>query len=424
MYYRNLFGKTSKNAPADAESANASLLIRGGFVDPLMAGVYSWLPLGLRVLRKVENIIREEMDNLGAQEVLLPALHPRENWDESGRWNSMDVLFKIKSQTDKEYALGPTHEEVITPLAKKFIQSYKDLPVKLYQIQTKFRDELRAKSGVLRGREFGMKDLYTFHRDEDDLKAFYPEAIKAYLAIFERCGLKAYVTTASGGSFTSGYSDEFQVLSPAGEDVIYICKICAGEGKNTAYNSEVIKQIEKCTVCGSSLKTAKDKEKSIEAGNTFKLGTKFSDIFDLQYLDESGKRQKVVMGCFGIGTTRLVGAIVEANYDDKGIIWPSAVAPFDIHLISLLGKGGSKEVRSASDELYGALRRAGGDVLYDDREEASAGEKFGDADLLGIPSRLVVSEKTLAKGSVELKKRNGDKAELVALKDIIAKIQL
>ena len=418
MYYRKLFGKTSKNAPADAESANAQLLIRGGFVDPLMAGVYSWLPLGLRVLRKVENIIREEMNSLGAQEVLLPALHPKENWNKTGRWNSMDVLFRIKSQTGKEYALGPTHEEVITPLAKKFIQSYKDLPVKLYQIQTKFRDELRAKSGVLRGREFGMKDLYTFHRDEEDLKAFYPEAIKAYLEIFDRCGLKAYVTTASGGSFTSGYSDEFQVLSPAGEDVIYICKNCAKDGKNTAYNLEVLKQIEKCVVCGYGLKELKDKEKSIEAGNTFKLGTKFSDVFDLQYLDEFGKRQKVVMGCFGIGTTRLVGAIVEANYDDKGIIWPASVAPFDVHLVSLLGKTGSKEVRSAADELYGSLRRAGKDVLYDDREEASAGEKFGDADLLGMPIRLVVSEKTLARDSVEVKKRSEDKAELVPIKNL------
>lgn len=422
MHYKNLFGKTQKNVSADTESANAELLIRGGFVDPLMAGVYSWLPLGLRVLRKVENIIREEMNALGAQEVLLPALHPKENWNETGRWNSMDVLFKIKSQTGKEYALGPTHEEVITPLAKKFIQSYKDLPVKLYQIQTKFRDELRAKSGVLRGREFGMKDLYTFHRDEEDLKAFYPEAIRAYFEIFDRCGLKAYMTTASGGSFTASYSDEFQVLSPAGEDVIVICKKCADDGKNTAYNLDVFKQIKACVVCGASLHGAEDQEKSIEAGNTFKLGTKFSDVFDLQYLDEKGQRQKVVMGCFGIGTTRLVGAIVEANHDDKGIIWPASVAPFDAHLISLCGKSGSREVVAAADDLYGQLLRSCKEVLYDDREDASAGEKFGDADLIGLPLRIVVSEKTLAKKSVEIKKRGEKEAKLVPLEKALQEI--
>lgn len=418
MFYRDLFGKTRKTTPADAEAENAKLLIRGGFVDPLMAGVYSWLPLGVRVLRKVENIIREEMDALGCQEVLLPALHPKENWDVTGRWNSMDVLFKIKSQTEKEYALGPTHEEVITPLVKKFVQSYRDLPVKLYQIQTKFRDELRAKSGVLRGREFGMKDLYTFHADEENLKAFYPKAIKAYLEIFDRSGLRAYMTTASGGSFTSGYSDEFQVLSPAGEDVIYICKNCAEDGKNTAYNLEVLKQIEKCAVCGSGLKEVKDKEKSIEIGNSFKLGTKFSDAFDLEYVDETGRARKVVMGCFGIGTTRLVGSIVEAHHDEKGIIWPATVAPYDAHLISLCGKEGGDAIKKATDALYGELKRAGKDVLYDDRMEASAGEKFSDADLIGIPVRLVISEKTFSKQSVEVKKRSEKKVELVPINKV------
>ncbi|MBI2099264.1 hypothetical protein HYT45_02500 [Candidatus Uhrbacteria bacterium] len=420
MLYKDLFGKTRKTAPADAESANAKLLIRGGFTDQLMAGVYSWLPLGLRVLRKVENIIREEMDNLGAQEVLLPALHPKENWEQTSRWDSMDVLFKVKSQTKKEYALGPTHEEVITPLVKKFAQSYKDLPIKLYQIQTKFRDELRAKSGVLRGREFGMKDLYSFHRNEDDLKAFYPEVVKSYLEIFDRCGLKAYLTTASGGSFTSGYSDEFQVISPAGEDVIVICKNCEKQGKKIAYNAEVFKTLKVCGVCGTGFENVQAKEKSIEAGNTFKLGVKFSDAFDLQYVDEAGKKQKAVMGAFGIGTTRLVGAIVEANHDDKGIIWPAAVAPFDAHLVLLAGKTGGAKVREAADDLYGELRRAGADVLYDDREDSSAGEKFSDADLVGIPIRIVVSEKTLAKDSAEIKERKEDAAELVPLSKIAA----
>ncbi len=392
-------------------------------MDPLMAGVYSWLPLGLRVLRKVENIVREEMDALGAQELFLPALHPKELWDVTGRWQSMEVMFRIKSQTGKEYALGPTHEEIITPLVKKFVQSYKDLPVKLYQIQTKFRDELRAKSGVLRGREFGMKDLYTFHRDEEDLKAFYPEAVKAYLQIFDRCGLRAYMTTASGGSFTTSYSDEFQVLSPFGEDTIVICKGCSGGGGDVAYNLDVVKQISKCIYCSKDLRGEENQKKSIEVGNTFKLGTKFSDAFDLEYVDEKGKRQKIVMGCFGIGTTRLVGSIVEVNNDEKGIIWPASVAPFDVHLLSLSGKGGDKrKITEAADELYGELKRAGKDVLYDDREDASAGEKFSDADLIGVPVRLVVSEKTLAKKSVELKMRSGGAAELVPIKNIAKKI--
>lgn len=422
MLYKNLFGKTRKTTPADAEAENAKFLIRGGFVDPLTSGVYSWLPLGVRVLRKVENIIREEMNALGCQEVLLPALHPKENWDITGRWNSMDVLFRIKSQTDKAYALGPTHEEVITPLVKKFIQSYKDLPVKLYQIQTKFRDELRAKSGVLRGREFGMKDLYTFHADEEDLKTFYPEAVRAYLEIFDRSGLKTYMTTASGGSFTSGYSDEFQVLSPAGEDTIVICKHCQQKGQDVAYNLEVISRSWKCANCGQNLGNEKNQEKSIEIGNSFKLGTKFSDAFDLEYVDETGRARKVVMGCFGIGTTRLVGAIVEANHDERGIIWPASVAPYDAHFISLCGKEGGSVVKKSADDLYGELKRAGYDVLYDDRDEASAGEKFSDADLIGIPIRLVVSEKSLAKKSVEIKMRSSVQAELVPIKDILKRI--
>lgn len=423
MLYRDLFGKTRKTTPADAESVNAKLLLRGGFVDQLMAGVYSWLPLGLRVLRKVENIIREEMDNLGAQEVFLPALHPKENWEQTGRWKSMDVLFKIKSQTGKEYALGPTHEEVITPLVKKFVQSYKDLPVKLYQLQTKFRDELRAKSGVLRGREFGMKDLYSFHRNENELKAFYPEVVKAYLEILDRCGLKAYMTTASGGSFSAGYSDEFQVVSPAGEDVVVICKNCKVKKEDVAYNLEVLSDKGVCEFCGNDLRKA-HKEKSIEVGNSFKLGTKFSDAFDLEYVDEDGKRQKVVMGCFGIGTTRLLGSIVEVNHDEAGISWPKAVAPFDAHLIAFTGRTDGGKVREAADDLYGELNRGGVDVLYDDREDASAGEKFADADLIGIPVRIVVSEKTLAKKSAEVKERKEKKAEFVPINKVLAYFSL
>ncbi|NQU83282.1 MAG: hypothetical protein HQ536_01080 [Parcubacteria group bacterium] len=392
MLYSKLFPKTLKNPPSE-ESINAKLLVQAGFVDRVMAGVYSWLPLGLKVLKKVENIVRDEMNNLEAQEVLLPSLHPKENWQKTHRWKTMDVLYTIKSQTGKEVALGPTHEEIITPLVGKFVNSYKDLPVALYQIQTKFRDELRAKSGVLRGREFGMKDLYSFHKSEKGLEGYYPNVIKAYHEIFSRCGLDAVMTTAPGGGFTSGgYSDEFQVVSPTGEDKIFVCKKC-----KRAYNEEV--KITKCE-CGKALD--KKAENAIEVGNSFKLGTKFSDSFKLEYTDEKGKKQKVLMGCYGIGTTRLVGAIVERFNDENGIIWPKSVAPYHVHLIHL---GEDKKVHKSASSLYNKLQQQGIEVLYDDRHDAQAGKKFADADLIGIPLRLVVSERTLAKNSVEWKER-------------------
>lgn len=409
MLYSNLFPKTLKTPPADEESINAKLLVQAGFVDKVMAGVYNWLPLGLRVLTKVENIIRDEMNNLGAQEVLLPSLHPKELWQKTHRWNTMDVLYKIKSQTGKEIALGPTHEEIITPLVKKFTNSYKDLPVALYQIQTKFRDELRAKSGVLRGREFGMKDLYSFHKSEKGLEGYYPDVIKAYHEIFSRCGLDAVMTTAPGGGFTSGYSDEFQVISPTGEDKIYVCKKC-----KRAYNEEV--KIKKCD-CGAVLE--KKAENAIEVGNTFKLGTKFSDAFKLEYTDEKGKKKKVIMGCYGIGTTRLVGAIVERFNDKHGIIWPKNVAPYHAHLIHL---GENKKVHKAADDLYNKLQRAGFEVLYDDRHDTQAGEKFVDADLIGCPLRLVVSERTLKKDSVEWKERNKKDSKNIKISKVVDEV--
>lgn len=380
---------------------NAKLLIRGGFVEPVAAGIYAWLPLGLRVLRKVETIVREEMANLGAQEVYLPALHPKELWEKTGRWKSFDVLYRVKSQTGKEFALGATHEEVVTPVVKAFVQSYRDLPVKLFQIQTKFRDELRSKSGLLRGREFGMKDLYSFHRTSEELEAFLPEVTRGYLEIFARCGVAARVAAASGGAFSKDHSFEFQVTTPAGEDRILLCSSC-----DFAENAEiaVVKSGGKCPRCGKKIR----EEKGIEVGNTFNLGTTFTDIFDVEYETEEGKREKAVMGCFGLGTTRLVGTIVEANHDERGILWPKSVAPFDVQLIALAGKGAHEEVHAASDALYGELRRAGADVLWDDRENVSAGEKFADADLLGIPLRLVVSEKTLKADSVEWKERAGE----------------
>lgn len=409
MRQSQFFSKTQKQLPKDETSINAQLLIRGGFVDKLMAGVYSYLPLGLRVYKKVEQIIREEMNAIGGQELLLPSMHPKENWEKTGRWNSMDDLFKLQYGENKELALGPTHEEVISPLAKKMIASYKDLPKYVYQFQNKFRNEKRAKSGLLRGREFIMKDLYSFHTDQADLDQYYEKAINAYLKIYERCGLKdlTYLTFASGGTF-SKYSHEFQTIIETGEDTIYICRKC-----NLAINKEIKDETLACPNC----KRNEFKEtKAVEVGNIFKLGTKYSEPFDLNYLDKNGGKKLVIMGCYGIGLSRLVGTIVEVCHDDKGIIWPETVAPYKYHLLSLGNTG--KE----SDYLYEKLTAAKQEVLYDDRD-ITAGEKFAEADLIGCPVRLVLSEKTVLKDSVELKKRNENKIELVPTGDILKNLK-
>lgn len=414
MRLSRLLSKTSKTAPADADSANAKFLLQGGFVRQEAAGVYSWLPLGLRALRKVENIIREEMDALGAQEILMPALEPKEPWVTTGRWDTVDVLFKVKSQAGKEYALGATHEEIVTPLVASFVHSYQDLPVAVYQIQTKFRDELRAKSGVLRGREFGMKDLYSFHKSQEDLEAFYGRALEAYLKVFKRCGLDAKVTEASGGSFTKKFSHEFQVVTPAGEDLILACPSCT-----FAQNAEIAtsKAGDPCPQCGASL----GQTKGIEAGNIFDLGKKFSEAFKAEFTDEDGSRKTVLMGCYGIGTTRLVGTVVEASHDERGIVWPKSVAPYHVHLASLMPKdeAGRERVLEVAESLIADLEKAGVEVLWDDRVNASPGEKFADADLLGMPLRLVVSEKSLKEDSVEWKLRSSAESKLVKLRDIV-----
>lgn len=413
MKLSRLFTKSTKSAPADAETANAKFLLQGGFVRQEMAGVYSWLPLGLRVLRKVENIIREEMDALGAQEILMSALEPKENWETTGRWDTVDVLFKVPSQTKKEYALGPTHEEIVTPLVGSFLRSYKDLPIAVYQIQTKFRDELRAKSGVLRGREFGMKDLYSFHATQEDLEAFYQKAMDAYLRIFTRCGMDAKVVEASGGSFTKKFSHEFQIVTDAGEDLILACPSCT-----FAQNSEIatLKDGDACPQCGATLGTVK----GVEAGNIFDLGTKFSEAFKVEFTDEDGSRKTALMGCYGIGTTRLVGTIVEASHDDRGCIWPKSVAPYKVHVVSLKSKDAEMQDRitEESEDLYDALTKQGIDVLWDDRD-ASPGEKLADADLIGCPLRILISEKTLKEESVEWKLRSEKDAKLVKMEDAL-----
>ncbi len=343
MRYSALFGKTIKEAPKDEVAINAKLLIRAGFIRREVAGVYNYLPLGLRVLNKISNIIREEMNVIGGQELLLSALQNKESWRLTGRWETFRALMKARTQLETEYPLGPTHEEVISPLAKQFISSYKDLPLYLYQIQTKFRDEKRAKSGLLRGREFLMKDLYSFHLTEEDLNNYYEKVIKAYFKILNKLGVgeKTYLTFASGGTF-SKYSHEFQTISEAGEDSIYICQKC-----KQAVNKEIFEEIKTCPNCKS--KDFKE-EKAIESGNIFKLMTKYSKPFDLCVTDKDGSKKEVLMGCYGLGPSRLMGTIVELNNDDKGIIWPKEVAPYDIHLI-VLAKEETPKLKAKIDKL-------------------------------------------------------------------------
>jgi prolyl-tRNA synthetase len=411
MRYSKVFSRATKSVPADSESINARLLVQSGFVDQEMAGVYTWLPLGLVVLRNVEQIVREEMNDLGASEIFMPSLQPKEYWDTTNRWEGVDVLFKLKSQTGKDYALGCTHEEVVTPLVQKFVQSYKDLPMATYQINTKFRDELRAKSGVLRGREFRMKDMYSFHTTQEDLSAFYQQALKAYVRAYNRCGLAVKVVQASGGVFTQNLSHEFQAITDAGEDVLIACDHCEfGENSEIATH----KAGDACPMCKATLVTTK----GIEVGNIFDLGTKYSDAFKLEVTNESGERQRVLMGCYGIGTSRLVGAIIESSHDEKGMIWPKSIAPALVHLVRI---GEDAESVAAADALYDELRKNGISVFYDDRD-ASAGAKFADADLMGMPLRLTVSKRTLSTSSVEWKVRTEAEAKHVAQESVLTDV--
>jgi len=408
MLQSKLFYKTTREKAPDVESVSHDLLTRAGFVDQLMAGVYTFLPLGYRVLKNVENIVRSNIAEAGGQEILMPVLQPKENWLKTGRWNNLDVLFKIRGSGDKEYALGPTHEEIVSPLAKKNVFSYRDLPFAVFQIQTKFRDELRAKSGVLRTREFLMKDLYSFHTNQEDLDKYYEKMIKVYFNIFKELGIKnqTYLTLASGGTF-SKYSHEFQMVTEAGEDIIYICNKC-----KTAVNKEIKAETPACPNCSSDSFVEK---KAVEVGNIFKLGTKYSLPFDLKFKDKDGAEKPVIMGCYGIGISRAMGAVVEVSNDENGIIWPKTLSPFMVHLIQL---GDNPKITKAAEKLYTDLQKEKISVLYDDRTSESAGKKFAEADLMGMPYRVIISEKTLAKNSVEIKERNKSTAKLVKIKQL------
>jgi len=399
MRYSELFGKTRKDAPRDEVSVNAKLLLKAGFIDKLMAGSYTLLPLGFRVVKKIEQIIREGINKTGAEELLMPLLHPKSIWNETGRWETAsEVMFKVKKD-EKEYALSFTHEEIVLDLVRKHSQSFRDYPIKVYHFSTKFRDELRAKSGILRGREFLMKDLYSLHAEKSDFEEYYEEVKETYIKIFKRLGLPVIITEAGGGVFTQNITHEFQVLSESGEDEI----VLNPDGK-TAQNVEIYK--------GKDGK----KVKAIEVGNIFSFGQDYCKKMNIMFTNEKGEKQYPYFGSYGIGLTRAMGAIVETSHDDKGIIWPRSVTPYSAHLVHIEDPG----TEPAAKKAYEMLTNSNIEVLWDDRE-ASAGEKFKDADLIGIPVRLVVSAKTGDK--IEYKERTKEKTELISLEGAIKRVQ-
>lgn len=408
MKYSQFFINTRRDDPKDETATNARLLLRGGFIDKLMAGSFTFLPLGWRVYQKIEQIVREEMNAIGSAEVLMPLLHPKDVWNETGRWSDpavKQIMYQFKSADEKEYGLSFTHEEIFLDIVRKNSLSYKNLPIKLYHFSTKFRNEPRAKSGLLRGREFIMKDLYSMHTTQEDLDKFYWEVKDAYLRAFNKIGLKdVKVVEASGGVFTSGHTHEFQLVSPVGEDNIYFCNKCDWAQNKEIYTHKIG---EACPKCGGQVEEAS----SIEIGNIFRFGTVYSEKMKINFKDSDGKDKPPYLGSYGIGMSRLVGVLAEVFNDDAGMKWPKNVAPFLIHLVSL---GGAKD---EAEKLYKTLIKKSVDVLWDDREE-SAGVKLSDADLIGIPYRIIISDKTLAKESVEIKARNSDNVEMVKMGDL------
>ncbi len=403
--------RPEKTVPKDAEAINQKLLVQAGFIHQEMAGVYTFLPLGLRVISKIETIVRKHMDEIGS-ELLMPALSPKEYWRTTGRLETIDVLFKASAanevslvKSDAEYVLCPTHEDVITPIIKSYNPSYKDLPVSVYQIQTKFRNEPRAKSGLLRCREFRMKDLYSFHVDEADFKRFYDEAKVVYMDIFKEIGIgdDTMIALASGGDFTKDYSHEFQTRCENGEDTIYLDKTTG-----IAYNKEVKPE-------GADNDPNFEIFSASEVGNIFPLGVKFTKANNYEYTDKDGVKKPIIMGSYGIGISRLMGVLVEKFHDEKGILWPKNVAPFLVHLIDL------KQTDEAK-EIYETLKKQNIDVLWDDRE-ASAGEKFAEADLIGCPVRVLVSSRSIQSGGVEVKLRTESEGKIVSIEKLIEYIK-
>ena len=412
MRYSTIFPKTLKMAPSGAESINHQLLARGGFIDQLMAGSWTLLPLGLRVVSKINQIIRQELNSTGAWEAQLPLLHPKEIWSRSGRWDDpavAEIMYRLKDRSEREYCLSFTHEEIVMDLLGKYNLSYKDLPIKIYQFSTKFRNELRAKSGILRGREFLMKDLYSAHVSLEDLEVYFAQVREAYLKIFTRMDLETRVVNASGGVFTEHFTQEFQVECDAGEDMVLFCEKC-----DFAANVEVIKS-NNCPECSGLLKEVK----TVEVGHIFTLGTKYAANMNVNFTDETGNKKPLWFASYGIGVSRLLGVLVEKFHDERGIIWPESVAPFKTHLIGLDLE--NEEIKAQAEKVYQLLSADGMEVLYDDRVGLSAGEKFSDADLIGVPYRLVVSKRT--HDQIEVKKRADKNTNFMSVTELLEQIR-
>ncbi len=406
MRQSKLFTKIKKSAPKDEQAKNAQLLIRAGYVHKVMAGVYAYTPLGLRVLENIKKIVREEMNAIEGQELIMTNLQRKDTWEKTGRWSDkeVDVWFKTKLQDGTELGLAWSHEEAILEMMQQFVESYKDLPISVYQFQTKLRNELRAKSGIMRGREFVMKDMYSLHATEEDMDRYYEKVIEAYKKIYERLGIGSdtHITFAGGGAFTT-FSHEFQTICEAGEDKLYV-----NAEKTIAVNEEVLEDAGKeMAIDTASLSPVV----SAEVGNIFKFGTEKSEKMNIRYKDSAGELKPVYLASYGLGVTRVMGVMVEKLADEKGIVWPEAVAPFTVHLVSL-------GVDEKAVEIYEELMGAGIEVLFDDRD-ISAGAKFAESDLLGIPYRVVVSRRTLESGMAEVKKRVGGEAEMIKLEGLL-----
>ena len=410
MRVTQLFTRTSKTAPADEVAKNAQLLIRAGFIHKEMAGVYAYMPLGLRVLEHIKTIVREEMNAVGGQEVAMTTLQPRDIWEKTDRWDDkkVDNWFKTKLANGTELGVGLTHEEPIVDAVSDFLRSYKDMPFLVYQIQNKFRNELRAKSGLLRGREFLMKDMYSFSATQDIHEATYERVVEAYHRVYARLGLGAitYRTYADGGIFTPRFSDEFQTLSEVGEDRIFV-----DEAKKVAINEEIMTD-DNLAKLGLRREDLVEK-RGVEVGNTFHLESKYTDALGVYYADEQGQQQSIIMGCYGIGVSRLMGVVAEHFSDERGLVWPEAIAPFRVYLVSI-GEQGTAE----ADALYSELKARGVEVLYDDRTERP-GAKFADAELMGIPLRVTVSDRLVAEGQVELTTRASGQTRLLTRSELL-----
>lgn len=415
MRLSKLFTKTRKDTPADETAKNAQLLIQAGYIHKEMAGVYAYMPLGKIVLDNIAQIVREEMNAVGGLEVQMTALQPKELWEKTDRWDDkkVDNWFKTKLVSGTELGVGLTHEEPIVDALSDYISSYKDLPILIYQIQSKFRNELRAKSGLLRGREFLMKDMYSFARSQKEHEQIYEKVATAYHKVYDRLGLgdTTFRTYADGGIFTSRFSDEFQTLSEVGEDTIFL-----DEAKKIAINQEIMtpKNLKKLGLNKDELV----EKRAIEVGNIFPLESKYTDALNVYFIDEAGQQQSIIAGCYGIGISRVMGAIAELGSDDKGLVWPKNIAPYQVYLARL---GDSARIVKYADAIYEKLEKAGTTVLYDDRD-VRPGEKFADADLLGIPYRLVVSEKTLENTTYELKGRTEAEARIISEDELIKKL--